>query len=608
VDDNIKHLTDDELVSFLREVSNSSIEYQPANSQTPNPAPSQTPYTNKQETSYADEDINDPIEPLGQEYERMDFLENGAHVLTFFDDDLRTGKKLLHPWQVEVNEEIANFPNASINNPLRYCLCASNGSGKDAYVIAGTVVYFALRYIRSKIIITTSSGSQLTSQTEAYIRNLCEKVNKKCGEPIFKINQRNIKSRKTGSTIFMFVTDEPGKAEGHHPWPDSPDGKCLIILNECKSIPEEIIEATKRCSPTHLLYVSSAGEQKGSFYWAYCNWSRLGMGIVRRITSYDCPHKDQKTIEMDKLEKGEHSAWFRSKHLSLFTTIDGMVVINEDMIAKCKQVCKEHRFKHWPIRIGMDLAAGGDECVVCITHGNKIIARKAWEQRDTTISADIIDKFLTEKSISKTHEYIFADDGGVGRAIIDMLRRRGWNVKRVLNQWAAHDKVDFGNVGAEMWFSVSRIIEQGQWFFDEETLRDEKFMSQLVSRHYRKGEKDKTYLRKKEEERAEGFPSPDRADAFILSLRGLRLKDFLGDLINTTQSNNKQDSLIINQEALIEQMQNQRYHSLEIPSSSQHNRIHAYDNEELLEGTRFHKTSLRSSPNSCSSFDLETLI
>lgn len=500
--------------------------------------------------------LKEEDQPLDREkgYQKLEF-SSGAEVLAFFRDDIREGRFKLHQWQIEENEKIASFK-ATTQKPLRYCLCAANGSGKDAMIIAANAIFFCLAYIKARVIITSAGGVQLTGQTEAYIRDLANLVNKKFGLPYFKINQRYIKCNFSGSEVRMFATDEPGKAEGYHPFPDAPIPILVMIVNEAKSVPEEINQALKRCTVSHWLYVSSPGEPKGSFHWAATNYEKLG-GYSTRITSFQCvspQHRSLDTIEQDRLEFGEHSAIYRSKHLALFTALDGQCVISEDSINALLKIKVESIGKDWPLSVGIDSAAGGDECTVCITRGNTIVKELFFREKDTTKSTDKIHDFLELWNVPKDSEHINADDGGVSKAITDGLARRGWRINRILNQWAAFNKRDFGNRGAENWFKVARFI---QLKLLDLSLLTEKTISQLKSRHYRKGEKDRTYLKKKSEEKAEGFDSPDRADAYVLSLCRWTVEDFLGE--NSANKANQKPRHIVDVNTLVKEQMEIKY-------------------------------------------------
>lgn len=492
-------------------------------------------------TSYPG-DIKDDEGPLNGEYQRMEF-PNPAVLVSFFDNALAEGRVTLYPWQTEVLESLgsANLK-ATGQHPHKFCLLAANGSGKDKFIIAPFAIWFTLSKIRSRVIITTASGSQLTSQTEPYISDLCRKVNAYFGQEVYRIRQRYIKCLLSGSEIRMFATDEAGKAEGYHPMEF--DSEMAIIVNEGKSVSEDIHKALRRCTGyNYWLEISSTGEPTGFLYRAATNWNN-----TRRITSYECPHISEEDRTEDKSTDGEFSHFFRSKHLSLFTSVGGQVIIPLELINSLTDFFKENEpsFKYqWPTRIGIDLAAGGAENALCFINGNKVIKEYNFREQDTTICADRIEKILISEKIAKTHPHIYADDGGVGRAIIDMLVRRGWNINRIMNQWAAlGNKRLYGNRGAENWYRCKRITEEK--CFDIRGL-SKKTLEQLTTRHYKQTlTGGKIYLESKKEAIANGRPSPDRADAFILALSGLTADDFISGLTATPKRDSKAPKIVLN--------------------------------------------------------------
>lgn len=472
----------------------------------------------KQGTKYAgDYDDNEKTPDGG--YQAAAF-PSPAHLLAFFSEDIISGNVKLHKWQAEVNCDLAPDVKPTSTKPLRYFLVAANGSGKDAFIIAPFAIWFIFCKVRSRVIITSSSGTQLTSQTETYIKSLAEKVNQKLGHQVFKIRQRYIRCNTSGSEIRMFATDEAGKAEGYHPM--EPNAEMAIIKNESKSISEDIHKALKRCSGfNYWLEISSPGAPQGAFHRAVTSWQ-----TGRKITSYDCPHISEDERESDRQDLGENSAEYRSKHLAEFTSVDGESVIPSVVVEACKSNPPSFDFPSWPKRVGIDLAAGCDESCVTITKGTKVLLEKAFVERDTIITANRIEQILIDNGIPKISEFLFADDGGVGHAIIDNLVDRGWNIKRVRNESAAYNKKQYGNKGAENWFRVKRIIEEK--LFNLFGLSG-KTMEQLANRHYKQPAGGRMFLQSKREAKSEGFHSPDRADAFVLSLTGLTVKDFIGE-------------------------------------------------------------------------------
>ena len=110
-----------------------------------------------------------------------------------------------------------------------------------------------------------------------------------------------------------------------------------------------------------------------------------------------------------------------------------------------------------------------------------------------------------------------------------MLKKKGWiNIHRIHNQSPALNHKHYGNRGAEAWDRVKRLFEENIW---NPTNMSQKCIKQLSSRKTKdKLDGAKVFLQSKKEAKAHGFDSPDRADAFILSLTGLTIEDFLQDL------------------------------------------------------------------------------
>ena len=466
--------------------------------------------------------------------ERLQVLEfgDGSELLYFFDEGLQSGKFKLHPWQIQLNEEFAHAQ-ATDQHPFKFALRAANGSGKDAFIVAPFALWFIVSKIKSRVIITSSSGTQLTSQTEVYISNLARKINTyyftQFGAKIMKINQRYIQCLLSGSEIRMFATDEEGRAEGYHPI--EPGAEMAIIVNEAKSVTSDIFRALRRCTGyNYWINVSTPGlVPAGDFYKSCLTWKH------RKITYYDCPHQSSDEFNADKRELGEHSALFRSKWLAEFTTVDGNTIIPQAALEKLRGRIRENRVlercTHWPVRVGIDLSTSGDETVVSAWKGNTQIYQRTWREKDTTVTVERIwDCIVVDLKLPQSHEFIYADDGGVGRAIIDQLRKRGLsNIRRILNQSAAIQTSLYRNRGAELWYNFRRLVEEGILRFNAD---DDKLWEQLGTRRFRNHEEQaiiKIQLEAKAVARAEGLPSPDRADAAVLAFVGITVNSFLDE-------------------------------------------------------------------------------
>ena len=474
---------------------------------------------------------------------------NFAHpleLLAWIDPAIQSGELKLYPWQIKASKLIGTPGIFEKKAPLDFLMRCSNGSGKDAYIIAPTAIWFCLSKIRSRCVVTSSSHVQMERQTASYIKNRARTVNliaRKQGiynGDLFEIKKDHIYCPMTGSEIHMFVTDDPGRAEGYHPWPDWPNTELMIIANEAKTIPDEIFEALSRCTFTHWLEVSTPGHTSGHFFNHVKRSVHYPAPYVRgerysiRVTSFDCPHVSKKKIEDDKEDFGEDSAIFRSKHLALFTSLDEATVISVEVVNKLHQDTKygKEKFEEKvyrdvgsPRRGGLDLAAGGDENTLYIFKNNRCIGREIFTCSNTNTTVELIPRLLDKWMLLP--ENVFADDGGVGKSMLDnLVENQGVVVNRVRNQSRASNHKLYANRGAELWFNFKRFVEQQLVLLPVD---DEKLWEQLGNRHYKQQTTTgRICLEAKSDAKAHGRPSPDRADAVVLAFSGVFPRHFLG--------------------------------------------------------------------------------
>ena len=481
----------------------------------------------------------------------LDFV-SPYEMLLYADSSIRSGYIELHPWQIETQYFLASKNVFTKKTPLKYILRAANGSGKDAYVIAPFAVWFICSKIRTRVIITSSSKAQLKLQSEAYIRAICLLLNVQLAQDgvtdnAFIIQRNHIVCTLTGSEIILFATNEGGKAEGYHPFPDCPTQELAIIINEAKSIDQNIFDHLGRCTYSHWLEISSPGIPSGHMYTMYCMaraWEDgciPGTPFTRKITSYDCKHIDPQKIEQDKLELGELSPVFRSKHLAEFTTEGESVVFGGDLVDAVWNL--RTSIKEIPVtdgyhgnRAGLDLSGGGDEQVLTVIRNNVVLVQEIYKMHDTDELVNILIQRFKEHSLKE--EYIHVDDGGIGQAILDNFNGKGWALHRVLNQSSPVNNKYYGNRGAELWYNMKRLFEAKLIKFCISDT-DRKLRQQLTSRYYTQhAATGKLVLEAKKDARSNGHPSPDRGDSLCLAFAGLNIFDFNPGLAGKLGENN----------------------------------------------------------------------
>lgn len=432
----------------------------------------------------------------------------------------------LYPWQCEELLRLSGFsaPGRSperlkptAQNPLLYNLVATNGSGKDAVILAGFILWFISCKTRAMVIATSFTESQIDRQTFKHCKFYAERINNILGREFFETKYLNITCPETGSEARLFVTNKAGRAEGYHA---NPGAEFAFIVNEAKSIEDELRPGFLRYSGwNYWIEVSSAGSKSGVFYRNtidpeavhYPNPLRLGYNYVRRIKLKDCPRLVESDVRLKKIirEFGVGSPVYLSVVNSEFSDdSDVLVLIKPSAVEYQDPAPNDYNL---PLVAGVDLALGGDETVVSIWQGNRRVAQRTLRERfEPDLHLWLIDVFNEYKLIP---ENIAADAGGLGKPIIHRLIAAGWNVNPFNFGGAAKNKTYYLNRGAELWNHLKRLTEERVLVLPRD---DYKFMEQLTSRRYTYSN-GKMKLESKEEARARGEESPDRVDAAVMA-------------------------------------------------------------------------------------------
>lgn len=476
-------------------------------------------------------------------------LVTPAHVVTMYIKDFREGSAVLYPWQAKVHKEYLCKEYTS-EHPLEMCAVCVNGSGKDLLVISPFEAWFMLTKEDGTIITTSSSGTQLKNQTEKYIRNLCQTINTFHGLDIFDIKERHITCTLTNSQLHMFATDEAGKAEGYHP--AGANSPFAIIINEGKSIHPDIFEALTRCTGfQYWLEISSPGRPEGHFYQMFTSSRTITnlQGVVEpavktiRVTSDDCPHLG--TTYKDRLRElyGESSALYRSMVYADFSSTDEQVVLTFDKYNRAIKFQADWFNDTAGNIAGLDLSGGGDEQVLTIRNGNKLIAQHSFRIKDAVVLVTELIKLFERYQLK--NRPINADAGNMGKTIIDMLHARGWkNVRYIWNQSAPNDELAYANLGAEMWHKLASLYENNELCFADAIIHNVDLRTQLCNRYYKYNTKNQVILESKPQAKAKGHPSPDRADSLALCfLNYVTPKQVLDRKSRQKEIDDEQDSI-----------------------------------------------------------------
>ena len=153
-----------------------------------------------------------------------------------------------------------------------------------------------------------------------------------------------------------------------------------------------------------------------------------------------------------------------------------------------------------------DFAAGGDENVLAVRDGDYVRVVAAWRDPDTVAAAS---RFIREfRNAGIPAGLIFADEGGLGRPMVDHLASMGWHINRVNFGSKAYQAI-YENRVSEMWHETAGAVARGEIRIGN----DDILVAQLSSRRSKVSSCGRLGLESKDDLKRRGGASPDRADA-----------------------------------------------------------------------------------------------
>lgn len=457
-------------------------------------------------------------------------------------------QRKLYPWQARVMDSL-NPPISEL--PARSVVLTPNESGKTSEVITDVIFWHMDTFPGCPIVSTSGTNRQIKYQLYPNLDNRLKKWGLK--EKGWKIKYSNECSMTApnGSTLISFSTDDPGMAEGFHEicahdyemsdatrkkFGISPDmvipthawKSLLIIVDEGKTLPEDIYKGLDRCAPTRLLITSSSDDVAPQGYFYDCFHKNKWKYKCFQVSHEECPHLQEpvkiRQRQDDIREWGLSHPYVQSKHFGKFPSrgknmVYDMAKIDESMSGTIKPFGSERRG-------AVDLSNGGDEIIFAIREGNKAWIENVWHESDAVRLADMMVESFQKNQMQP--EWINADNGGMGDPIIDVLSARGWPLIRLEmgNQPKKPEK--YRNIRAEMHIELSHRINASEVILpDDPVLKD-----QFGWHKFKRNDKNVHTLEPKDK-----MPnSPDRADTVAMLFYGMpRLQSYIDQDNNKTK-------------------------------------------------------------------------
>jgi hypothetical protein len=216
-------------------------------------------------------------------------------------------------------------------------------------------------------------------------------------------------------------------------------------------------------------------------------------------------------VEERKVRWGEDSPTYCSKVLGLFPDISDDTLLSPGLLLQCQLNELKGIDKG---QFGADIARmGADETCVYRNRGGKIRLVYSKHKQDTTKTTNAFTKLLKD-TFKEVPMQVDAD--GLGAGVYDNLRSANLPVVEFRGGHKPIDSKRFLNKRAETYWNFKELCEAGEIDLPSDAT-DSDLMAQLGSIKWDLNSKGLIYMESKEDMKKRGLPSPDRADACVMS-------------------------------------------------------------------------------------------
>ena len=169
---------------------------------------------------------------------------------------------------------------------------------------------------------------------------------------------------------------------------------------------------------------------------------------------------------------------------------------------------------HGATVLAVDVARfGEDQSVLVAANSDTVLDIKSYRGLDTMeLTGRVVEAHRRWKP-----QRIVVDEIGIGAGVVDRLKELGLPVSGINVGRPARQRKVFANLRAEGYWNLYELFHQGAIAIPD----DAELAGQLASLKPGQNSRGQLFIEKKDEARARGLPSPDKADALMMAfLRG----------------------------------------------------------------------------------------
>jgi hypothetical protein len=389
------------------------------------------------------------------------------------------------------------------NSVIRMATATGHGPGKTA-MVAWIILWHMSTRVGISDVITANTATQLSTKT-------WRELNK--WHKLFVA-----KHWFTWTATKFYRNDDNTQAANAIPWSEknpeafagTHEGEVLVVFDEASAVADVIHETIEGALTTgKCIYLLFGNPTRNDGKFRECFRKYRHRWNTRQLDAREAKRTNKEEMQRWIDDYGEDSDFVRVKVKGQFPRASMVQFIPGDRVdAAMKRELRPEEYRYAPVVIGVDVARfGDDQSVIAVRQGLKLVSLEAYRELTTMRLASLV--------AAKVHEVdadaVFVDGIGIGAGVVDRLRQLGHDVVDVVGGEAPMDRKYF-NKRAEMWGLMK------EWLKNADIVPDQGLFDDLTGPEYGFSDKaERIQLEKKEDMKARGVPSPDKADAVALT-------------------------------------------------------------------------------------------
>jgi phage terminase large subunit len=388
---------------------------------------------------------------------------------------------------------------------------SGHGVGKTT-TLAFAIVWFACTRFPQKTVCTAPTSTQLyealAAETKAWFKKLPPVI-----AAIFEIQVDQIRHRAAPEESFVsFATskaEQPEALAGKH------SENILLIADEASGIPDPVFEAARgSMSGPHATMILAGNPVRGSGLFYRSHTALKGFWKTLVISCVNHPRVSKQQVEEMARDYGVESNAYRVRVLGEFPEGDDDTIIPREYAesALFRDVKPTLVRPVW----GVDVARFGSDSSALARRGGNVLLQPVEIKNgyDTMQVAGWVHNEWLNTPESERPTDINIDVIGIGAGVVDRLMELGLPVRGVNVSESPAMTDQYTNLRTELWFKGNGYLGRK----DCNLAGDQKLADELAEPRFKYTSTGKKQAESKDDMKKRGVRSPNRADAFLLTL------------------------------------------------------------------------------------------